>query len=294
MPQLSTSACSTASLRRARQWNAEATSGSWKFREIWPAPITDSERMENGPRIAGAGSIDRSSWSILMRKSLTGGSSRAPSSALLGADTAGIVPRAIVPEPVSDVAERAAIVRPGGLIYELNVRAFTILHPDVPAQQRGTVAALAHPAILAHLKKLRVTAIELMPIIAWIDERHLPPLGLVNSWGYNPVVPMALDPGLCPGGLAELRETVAALHCAGIGVILDIVLNHTGESDVHGGTLSLRGLDNDVYAHEPDGSLVNLTGTGNTLDFANTGRPDARPRDAEAFRPQVRNRWLSL
>ncbi len=194
---------------------------------------------------------------------------QSPELGLLGADTAGIAPRAIVPEPVSDLPSQPPLFARSGLIYELNVRAFTILHPDVPAQQRGTVAALAHPAILAHLKKLRVTAIELMPIIAWIDERHLPPLGLVNSWGYNPVVPMALDPGLCPGGLAELRETVAALHCAGIGVILDIVLNHTGESDIDGGTLSLRGLDNDVYAHEPDGSLANLTGTGNTLDFSN-------------------------
>jgi glycogen operon protein len=145
-----------------------------------------------------------------------------------------------------------------------------MLHPDVPERQRGTVAALAHPAIIAHLKKLHVSAVELMPITAWIDERHLPPLGLSNAWGYNPVVPMALDPGLCPGGVIELRETVAALHKAGIGVILDLVFNHTGESDIHGGVLSLRGLDNAVYAHAPDDSLINDTGCGNTLDFANT------------------------
>jgi glycogen operon protein len=131
------------------------------------------------------------------------------------------------------------------------------------------VAALAHPAIIAHLKKLHVGAVELMPITAWIDERHLPPLGLSNAWGYNPVVPMALDPGLCPGGVAELRDTVAALHTAGIDVILDLVFNHTGESDIHGGVLSFRGLDNAFYAHAPDGRLINDTGCGNTLDFAN-------------------------
>jgi glycogen operon protein len=138
----------------------------------------------------------------------------------------------------------------------------------VPASQRGTIAALAHPAIIAHFRKLRVGAVELMPIVAWIDERHLPPLKLHNAWGYNPVVPMALDPGLAPGGFAELAATVAALRDAGIGVILDLVLNHTGESDLAGPTLSLRGLDNRCYSRRPDGSLVNHTGTGNMLDAA--------------------------
>jgi glycogen operon protein len=80
---------------------------------------------------------------------------------------------------------------------------------------------------------------------------------------------MALDPGLCPGGVAELRAAVAALHDAGIGVILDLVFNHSGESDIHGGTLSLRGLDPAAYARAPDGALINDTGCGNTLDFAN-------------------------
>ncbi|MDE2042340.1 MAG: glycogen debranching enzyme, partial [Alphaproteobacteria bacterium] len=158
---------------------------------------------------------------------------------------------------------------PGGLIYELNVHSFTMRHPDIPPEQRGTVAALAHPAIIAHLQKLKVSAVEPMPIVAWIDERHLLPLGLTNAWGYNPVVPMALDPRLVPGGLAELCDTVAALHANGIGVILDLVFNHSGESDLHGGTLSFRGLDNRAYyAHEPDGSLTNITGCGNTLNCA--------------------------
>ena len=196
-----------------------------------------------------------------------------PSLAEHGADTAALVPRTVIPGPLPVVAHRPPRFTPGGLIYELNVRGFTLLHPAVPEGQRGTIAALALPAIIAHLKKLRVDAVELMPIVAWIDERHLPPLRLVNAWGYNPVAPMALDPGLCPGGLAELRETVAALHAAGIGVILDIVLNHTGESDILGPTLALRGLDNAAYAHAPDaqshyGSLINDTGCGNTLDFS--------------------------
>ena len=81
-----------------------------------------------------------------------------------------------------------------------------MLHPDVPEALRGTVAALAHPAILDHLTRLGVDAVELMPITAWIDERHLGPLGLTNGWGYNPVAFMALDPRLCPGGIAELRR----------------------------------------------------------------------------------------
>jgi len=186
----------------------------------------------------------------------------------LGLDTANLVPWGVIDAPLPDIEHAAPVFKPGGLVYEVNVRGFTMLHPDVPPAQRGTVGALAHPAIIAHLKRLRVTAIELMPIVAWIDERHLPPLGLTNAWGYNPVAFMPLDPRLCPGGMAELRATVAALHEAGIGVILDLVFNHTGESDIHGPILSLRGLDDAAYAHEPDGRLINDTGTGNTLDFA--------------------------
>lgn len=209
-----------------------------------------------------------------------------PSLAEYGADTAAIVPRAIVPGKLTEVAPAPPHCLRGGLVYEVQVAGFTALHPDVPEAQRGTVAALAHPAVIAHLKKLHVSAVELMPITAWIDERHLPPLGLANHWGYNPVAPMALDPGLCPGGVDELRETVAALHAEGIGVILDLVLNHTGESDIHGGVLCLRGLDNAAYAHAPDGSLINDTGCGNTLDFAN---PHVRALTLETLRHFVRH-----
>lgn len=192
-----------------------------------------------------------------------------PRLAQFGEDTADIVPRAVVQGALAEVPHQPPLFRRGGLIYEVNVAGFTALHPDVPLQQRGTIAALAHPAVLAHLRKLHVSAIELMPIIAWVDERHLPPLGLANHWGYNPIAMMALDPGLCPGGVKELRDTVVALHAAGIGVILDLVFNHSGESDVHGGTVSLRGLDPTAYALAPDGTLINDTGCGNTLDFAN-------------------------
>ncbi|WP_320198167.1 glycogen debranching protein GlgX [Agrobacterium sp. rho-13.3] len=190
-----------------------------------------------------------------------------PAQFTFGADTADMMPKSIVShyEPVK---RQPPLFTSGGLIYEVAVKPFTILHPDVPEAIRGTVAALAHPAILAHLKKIGVDAIELMPITAWIDERHLPPLGLTNGWGYNPVGFMALDPRLCPGGVKELRDTVATLHDNGIGVILDLVFNHTGESDRFGSTLSLRGLDNLTYFRhlaDDSGTLVNDTGTGNTV-----------------------------
>ncbi|MDR6509304.1 glycogen operon protein [Novosphingobium capsulatum] len=204
-----------------------------------------------------------------------------PALSTFGADTAALVPKAIVTGDLPTVPPAPPLFAPGGLIYELNVRAFTMLHPDVPAYLRGTVAALAHPAVLAHLVKLGINAVELMPIVAWIDERHLPPLGLRNAWGYNPVAFMALDPGLCPGGIAELRDTVAALRAAGIGTILDLVFNHTGESDVAGPIVSLRGLDNAAYGHAADGSLINDTGCGNTLDFA---QPHVRQLTIDALR----------
>jgi len=210
-----------------------------------------------------------------------------PALAAMGVDTAALVPKAVVPGDLPVVPPAPACFTPGGLIYEVNVRAFTMLHPEVPEGWRGTVAALAHPAVIAHLKKLGVAAVELMPVTAWIDERHLPPLGLVNGWGYNPVVPMALDPGLCPGGVAELRQTVGALHEAGIGVILDLVFNHTGESDVFGPVLSFRGLDNcGTYAHDAEGHLVNDTGCGNTLNF---GQAHIRALTIETLRHFVQH-----
>ncbi|MFE0013723.1 glycogen debranching protein GlgX [Mesorhizobium sp. NPDC059054] len=183
-----------------------------------------------------------------------------------GGDTASLMPKAVVTASSEASPVAPLLFQPGGLIYELPVRAFSMRHPDVPKKDRGTLRALSHPAVIDHLKKIGVSAVELMPITAKIDERHLPPLGLTNAWGYNPVTFMALDPYLAPGGIADLRAATDALRKAGIGVILDLVFNHTGESDEHGPTLSLRGLDNlAYYRHEPDGRLVNDTGTGNTL-----------------------------
>ena len=151
-----------------------------------------------------------------------------------GGDTAPLMPKAVARALPAPLPARPLLFEPCGLIYELPVKAFSMRHPGVPEKDRGTLRALKAPAVIDHLKKLGVSAVELMPVAAWIDERHLPPLGLTNAWGYNPVVPMALDPRLCPGGVAELAWTVARLHEAGIGVILDIVLNHTAESDEFG------------------------------------------------------------
>jgi glycogen debranching enzyme GlgX len=186
-----------------------------------------------------------------------------PELTLRGVDTAALVPKSIVVEP----AERVPLLpaRWPRFIYELQVRAFSKLHPGVATSRQGTVAALAEPVVIDHLVKLGVDTVELMPLAAWIDERHLPPLGLANAWGYNPVSFMAPDPRLAPGGLAEIRQAVSALHGAGIRVLLDVVLNHTGESDTGGATLSLRGLDNALYYRHSEGRLVNDTGCGNTL-----------------------------
>jgi glycogen operon protein len=187
-----------------------------------------------------------------------------PSLAVRGAESAHLVPKAIVETQAPAVSPSAP--RPLGFVYELPVRAYTIRHPDVPDKLRGTVAALAEPCIVEHLARLGVDTVELMPLWAWIDERHLPALGLANAWGYNPVSLLAPDPRLAPGGMAEIRATVAKLHEAGLRVVLDVVVNHSGESDTHGATLSLRGLDNALYyARGTDGTLVNDTGCGNTL-----------------------------
>lgn len=183
-----------------------------------------------------------------------------------GADTADLVPRGIVSEaplPLSRGREAAP-----AFIYELAVKSFSMLHPAVPERLRGTLSALTQPAVLAHLERLGVSHVELMPVAAWMDERHLPPLGLANAWGYNPVNFFALDPRLAPGGEAELRQLCATYREAGIGIIVDVVLNHSAESDEHGATICLRGLDNAVYyrhALDDPGRLINDTGCGHTI-----------------------------
>jgi glycogen operon protein len=178
-------------------------------------------------------------------------------------DTAGLMPKGIVTRAG---APAYAPSRRPRFVYEIGVKAFTQLHPDVPGHLRGTLAGLASRPAIDHLVKLGIDTVELMPVAAWIDERHLAPLGLTNAWGYNPVGLMTPDPRIAPGGIGEVWRTVGALRDAGIGVILDVVFNHTGESDSQGPTLSLRGLDNALYyRHAADGTLANDAGTGNVL-----------------------------
>jgi glycogen debranching enzyme len=187
-----------------------------------------------------------------------------PDLAVRGAETSRLVPKCIV-----SASQPLAQHLPHGtprFIYEVAVKAFTKLHPEIPESIHGTVAALAHPACLEHFLRLGVDTVELMPLMAWADERHLVRQGLSNAWGYNPISFFAPDPRLAPGGLQEIRETVAALHEQGLRVVLDAVFNHTGESDLGGPTVSLRGLDNALYYRHANGVLVNDTGCGNTLD----------------------------
>ena len=180
-----------------------------------------------------------------------------------GVASAVILPKAVATKPLSTLPLRK--VPEPKLIYELNVRGFSMRNPAIAKDKRGTITALAEPASLAHFKRLGVDTVELMPIAAWIDERHLVNLGLRNAWGYNPISFFAVEPSLAPGGLQELRDTVTKLHAENINVILDVVFNHTGEGDVLGPMLSLQGLDNASYYRLFHGAYVNDTGCGNTL-----------------------------
>ena len=191
----------------------------------------------------------------------------APEFTVRGTDTASFLPKCIAQAQLPDLPARKATSP--RLIYELGVKSFTKLHPEIAPEKRGTVAALAHPSIIAHFKKIGADTIKLMPIHAWIDERHLKPLGLTNAWGYNNAQFFALDPRLVPGGWAELRDTIAVLHSNAIQVIMDVVFNHSGESDQFGPTISFRGLDNATYYAMTDGELHNDTGCGNTLALNN-------------------------
>jgi len=157
------------------------------------------------------------------------------------------------------------------VIYELHVKGFTHLHPDVPARMRGKYAALATPPILEHLQRLGVTAVELMPIHAFIDDHALARRGLANYWGYNTIGFFAPEARYSSEGtLAEFKTMVRTLHSAGIEVILDVVYNHTAEGGRLGPTLSFRGIDNTAYyrlmADDPR-QYMDYTGTGNTLNM---------------------------
>lgn len=157
-------------------------------------------------------------------------------------------------------------------IYETHVRGFTIMHPDVPELQRGTFAGLGHEKIVGYIKSLGITSVELMPVQSFIDEHFLYEKGLKNYWGYNTLSFFApQNRYMSSTDVAEFRHMVDAFHEAGIEVIMDVVYNHSCESNHLGPTLSFRGIDNASYyrlqAEQPR-YYVNDTGCGNTLDIS--------------------------
>ncbi|MBX6320230.1 MAG: glycogen debranching protein GlgX [Rhodospirillaceae bacterium] len=160
------------------------------------------------------------------------------------------------------------------IIYEVHPRGFTKLHPKVPGALRGTFAGLAHPSVVEYIKGLGVTAVELLPVHAFSDERFLRERGLTNYWGYNTYGFFAVHPAYLAGApLTEFQSMVARYHEAGIEIILDVVYNHTAEGNELGPTLSFRGIDNLSYYRlvpEDRRRYINDTGTGNTF---NLGHP---------------------
>ena len=190
------------------------------------------------------------------------------SGAMDDVNSAHTVPKAIVCAPESGPVATPLHPWDRTVIYEAHVRGYTMRHADIPARMRGTFAGLAHPASIAHLRALGITTLEIMPPCAWISERHLVAKGLTNYWGYNTIAFMTPDPRLAPGGWPEVRAAVAALAKAGIETVVDLVLNHTGEGDNAGPTMSLRGLDNALYfraASLDPWTDANDSGCGNTL-----------------------------
>ena len=158
------------------------------------------------------------------------------------------------------------------IVYEAHVKGLTKQHPDMPAETRGTYRGLTEPKVIAHLRRLGVTTVELLPIHFYLDERHLLDRGLSNYWGYNTLSFFAPSQRYAAGdAITDFRATVAALHDAGIEVILDVVYNHTAEGNHMGPTLCYRGIDNvSYYWLTPDNPRYydNFTGTGNALKLA--------------------------
>ena len=157
------------------------------------------------------------------------------------------------------------------IFYELHVRGYTMRHPDVPGPLRGTFAGLTSPAVIRHLRELGVTAVEILPVHAFVDDRHLVERGLRNYWGYNTLGFFAPDPRyLGSGSLTEFKNCVQHLHAEGIELILDVVYNHTAEGSHLGPTLCFRGIDNASYyrlvAEDPR-YYEDWTGCGNALNL---------------------------
>ena len=159
------------------------------------------------------------------------------------------------------------------IVYELNVKGFSQLNSRIPENIRGTYAALAHPENIAYFKSLGITSLELLPVNFFIDEPHLQEKGLRNYWGYNPLAMFALEPSYAADQkhpLNEFKSMVKALHQAGIEVILDVVFNHTAESEKTFPTFCQRGIDDKTYYWQNEhGDYINWTGCGNMLNLAN-------------------------
>lgn len=190
------------------------------------------------------------------------------------------MPKALIVAEDFDWGDDALLETPWAdtVIYEVHVKGFTQTHPDIPEDIRGTYTGMAHPAAIEHLKRLGVTAVELLPVHSFVDDEFLTEQGKKNYWGYStlgffaPAARYAANKK--PGAeINEFRQMVKALHAAGIEVILDVVFNHTAEGSELGPMLSFRGLDNRSYYKLNPTNLrhnENFTGTGNTL---NVGHP---------------------
>lgn len=189
-------------------------------------------------------------------------------------DSAAVAPKSIVVHERYDWQNDQPPRTPwqNTIIYEAHVKGLTQLHPEIPESIRGSYAALAHPAMINHLLDLGVTALELQPIAIHADEAHLHSRGLSNYWGYNTLSPFVIEPSYGSGRanispLTEFRDAVKALHKAGIEVILDVVFNHTAETDANGETFCFRGIDNaSYYWLEAGGHYTNWSGCGNSLN----------------------------
>src|SRR5579863_4647194 len=189
-------------------------------------------------------------------------------------DSAFAMPKAVVTVDRFDWGEDRAPRTPWGdtVIYEAHLRGLSMRHSGIPESARGSAAALGHEDMVAHLQRLGVTAVELLPIQAFLQDRALVERQLVNYWGYNTLAYFAPEPRyLSTGSLDELKGAIKSLHAAGIEVLLDVVYNHTCEGSELGPTLSLRGLDNAAYYRLLPQDLrrcANFSGCGNTLNFS--------------------------
>lgn len=188
-------------------------------------------------------------------------------------DNAHIAPRAVIISEDFDWENDTAPNTPWAetIVYELHVKGFSQLNDKIPAEFRGTYAGLSHPINLAYLKELGVTAVELLPVNFHINEPHLQARGLQNYWGYNPLAMFAVEPKYAATNnpLAEFKAMVKSFHNAGIEVILDVVFNHSAESEQTYPTFCQRGIDDQTYYWRNDqGRYINWTGCGNMLNLS--------------------------